>query len=202
MRLYIFIALVCGVGFQAGCGSLGTSLPTWQSTFAAGSGKSADKSDGKSAATDDPLNVDIPIARPTKDNPVTVGAAVSRTRVSPGEQIVLVVRCQTADPWYIYAADGATDVGVPTQLNLKLPPNVTQSSTWQLPDAAIKASPLGEISSYAGDFRFMIPLEISADATAAEMEIQCELAYQACSDATCLAPASQRLVIPLAVQTR
>src|SRR5690606_29712999 len=93
----------------------------------------------------DPLTVDIPIARPTKENPVTVAAAVSRTRVAPGEQIVLVVRCQTAEPWYIYAVDGPADVGVPTQLNLKLPPSVTQSSAWQLPAATVKATALGEI---------------------------------------------------------
>lgn len=194
MRLHFVIVLVCGVLIPAGCGSLGQSLPTWQSTFAA--------ANTKSDSANDPLNVDIPIARPTKDNPVTVAAAVSRTRVSAGEQIVLVVRCQTAEPWYIYAADGPANVGVPTQLNLKLPPNVTQSSTWRLPAAALKSSPMGEISTYAGDMRFMIPLEIAAGSVAAEMEIHCEVAYQACSDATCLAPESQHLVIPLAVQMR
>lgn len=197
MRLHFVIVLVCGVVVQSGCGSLGQGLPTWQSTFAA--------ADAKSDSADDPLSVDIPIARPTKDNPVTVAAAVSRTRVAPGEQIVLVVRCQTAEPWYIYAVDGPADVGLPTQLKLKLPPNVTQSSAWQLPTPAVKASALGEIDTYAGDFRFMIPLEIAAgsvpaETVPAEIEIHCEVAYQACSDATCLSPDSQHLVIPLTLK--
>lgn len=192
MRLHFVMVLVCGVVVQSGCGSLGQGLPTWQSTFAAAS--------PEKDAADDPLSVDIPIARPTKDNPVTVAAAVSRTRVAPGEQIVLVVRCQTAQPWYIYAADGPADVGVPTQLKLKLPPNVTQSSEWQLPAPVIKASPLGEIATHAGDFRFMIPLQIAPGSVPAQMEIHCEVAYQACSEATCLAPASQHLVIPLALK--
>lgn len=197
MRLH-FVLVLCGVILQAGCGSLGPALPTWKSTLAAASGKSADESD----LADDPLSVDIPIARPTKDNPVTVAAAVSRTRVPPGGQMVLVVRCRTAEPWYIYAADRPADVGVPTRLNLKLPPNVTQSSNWQLPTAVIKASPLGEISTYAGDFRFMVPLQIPAEAVAGEMEIECEVSYQACSDATCLAPDSKLVVIPLTVVAR
>lgn len=192
MRLLFVTVLLCGTVIQAGCGSLGQSLPTWQSSFAA--------VDAKSEAADDPLQVDIPISSPTDSNPVTVAAAVSRTRVSPGEQIVLVVRCQTAAAWYIYAVDGPAQAGVPTQLNLKLPPHVTQSSDWQLPTATVKASPLGEIESYAGDFRFMIPLEIAAGSVPAEMEIQCEVAYQACSDATCLAPTTQRLVIPLTLK--
>lgn len=194
MRLPLFGVLACGLIVQTGCGSFGQSLPTWQSTFAA--------TTGTAVAAKDPLAVDIPIAKPTDSHPVTVAAAVSRARVAPGEQIVLVVRCQTAKPWYIYAVDGSAEAGVPTRLNLRLPPQVSQSSPWQLPTPAIKASPLGEISSYAGDFRFMIPLEIAAGSAPRELEIECEISYQACSDATCLAPDSQRLVIPLTVHAR
>ncbi|MEZ6081029.1 MAG: protein-disulfide reductase DsbD family protein [Pirellulaceae bacterium] len=128
--------------------------------------------------------------------------AVSRTRVAPGEQVMLVVRCQTAEHWHIYAVDGPVDVGVPTRLNLTLPAGMTQPYPWQLPTAAVAASPLGEISTYAGDFRFVIPLQISPTAPLGKMELQCEVAYQACSESTCLAPGSQHLVIPLTVQSR
>ena len=194
MRKFVVIGFLgCSIG---GCGTLGKGLPTWETAFA----KSSVKSSKNPEAASDPQSLDIPVAKPTAQNPLTLGAAVSRTRVAPGEQVLLVVRCQTAKPWYIYAADGPAGVGVPTQLNLALPPGMTQPHPWQLPTATVKASPLGEISTYSDDFRFTIPLQISPTAPAGKMELQCEVAYQACSDSTCLAPGSQRLVIPLTVQ--
>ena len=195
MRRIAIIGCVAGL---SGCGTLGKGLPTWENTFA----KTFFKSSAGSDSTSDPATVDIPVAPPTEQNPVSVGAAVSRTRVVPGEQVILVVRCQTAEQWHIYAVDGPVDVGVPTQLNLTLPAGMTQPFPWQLPNAVAAASPLGEISTYAGDFRFLIPLQISPEAPLGKMELQCEVAYQACSDSTCLAPGSQHLVIPLTVQSR
>ncbi|MCC7338782.1 MAG: hypothetical protein IT422_27120 [Pirellulaceae bacterium] len=211
-RIMIGGLIGCVAGLS-GCGTLGKGFPTWESTFAKTSFKSADgksadgqSADGQSAtgssSASDPLAVDIPVARPTDQSPVTLGAAVSRTRVAPGEQVMLVVRCQTAEHWHIYAVDGPVDVGVPTRLNLTLPAGMTQPYPWQLPTAAVAASPLGEISTYAGDFRFVIPLQISPTAPLGKMELQCEVAYQACSESTCLAPGSQHLVIPLTVQSR
>lgn len=203
MRRIMSIGLIGCVAGLSGCGTLGKGLPTWESTFAKSSLKSAEGKSATSSDSDsDPATVDIPVARPTDQNPVSLGAAVSRTRVTPGEQVILVVRCQTAEPWHIYAVDGPTDAGVATQLNLTLPAGMTQPFPWQLPAAAQAASPLGEISTYAGDFRFLIPLQISPTAPAGKMELQCELVYQACSDSTCLAPSSQHLVIPLTVQPR
>lgn len=203
MRRILINSLIGCIAGLSGCGTLGKGFPTWESTFAKTSFKS---SDGKSAtgsdSASDPLTVDIPVARPTEQSPVTLGAAVSRTRVAPGEQVVLVVRCQTAEPWHIYAVDSPVDVGVPTQLNLTLPAGMTQPYPWQLPAAAVATSPMGEISTYAGDFRFLIPLQISPTAPLGTMELQCEVAYQACSDSTCLSPDSQHLVIPLTVARR
>lgn len=208
MRRIVIGGLIGCVAGLSGCGTLGKGFPTWESTFAKASFQSAGgkSADGQSAAgsdsASDPLAVDIPVARPTDQRPVTLGAAVSRTRVAPGEQVILVVRCQTAEPWHIYAVDGAADVGVPTRLNLALPAGMTQPHPWQLPAATVAASPLGEINTYAGDFRFLIPLQISPTAPLGKMELQCEVAYQACSESTCLAPDSQHLVIPLTVQSR
>ena len=201
-RIMVIGLLGCAVGL-GGCGTLGKGLPTWDNTFAKSSLKSAsDQSTSGTARASDPAKVDIPVARPTDQNPVSVGVAVSNTRVAPGEQVMLVVRCQTAEPWHIYAVDGPADVGVPTRLNLTLPAGMTQPSPWQLPAASVAASGGGEISTYAGDFRFLIPLQISPSAPLGKMELQCEVAYQACSDSTCLAPDSQHLVIPLTVQSR
>lgn len=149
-----------------------------------------------------PLTVDIPVAQPSQEKPVTLGAAVDRTQVAPGQSILLVIRCKTAEPWYIYAADGNQEIGVPTRLELSLPSGLTQQAPWQLPVAQTKRTPLGEVGTYAQDVRFMVPLMVAPSIPPGTLEVQCTFHYQACSDTTCLSPASHKLIIPLTVQSR
>ncbi len=178
------IVFIGSLGTVGGCGALGKPP-----SLAA-----------KTAANSAPQAVDIPVAPPNDTQPVTLGAAVSRTRVEPGETIVLVVRCKTSSPWHIYACGEATEGSSPTQLALQLPDSVSMAADWQLPTASSNPSPLGNIETYAGDFRFTVPLAISPTAAAGPVQVTCDIRYQACSDVTCLAPGSQRLVIPLTVQ--
>jgi DsbC/DsbD-like thiol-disulfide interchange protein len=160
------------------------------------------ENDAKFVGEANPLTVDIPVAKPNAENPVTLGAAVDRTQVMPGSSILLVVRCKTAEPWYIYAADGKQDIGVPTRLELKLPRGVTQQSPWQLPVSKPKESPLGQVGTYANDVRFMVPLLVDPLAPPGKVEVQCTFHFQACSDSTCLSPASHKLVIPVTIQPK
>jgi DsbC/DsbD-like thiol-disulfide interchange protein len=160
------------------------------------------ENDPKFVGEANPLTVDIPVEKPSADKPVTLGAAVDRTQVSPGESILLVVRCKTTEPWYIYAADGKEEIGVPTRLELTLPPGLTQQSPWQLPVSKPKDTPLGQVGTYANDVRFMVPLLVNPLASPGKVEVQCAFHYQACSDSTCLSPASHKLVIPVAIQPK
>lgn len=191
MRYMTLIVLSITLLLNSGCGSLNRPFSLMR-------GEHDDDSNYVGEAN--PLTVDIPVAKPTQEKPVTLGAAVDRTRVSPGESILLVIRCKTAEPWYIYAAEGIKDIGVPTRIELQLPNGLTQVSPWQLPTAKPKQTPLGQFGTYAQDVRFMVPLLISPQAPEGTFEIKCDFHYQPCSDSTCLSPASQKLVIPITVQ--
>ncbi len=193
MRYLTVVVLTVGLVLNAGCGSLNRPFSLLR-------GEHDDTSTYVGEAN--PLTVDIPVAKPTQEKPVTLGAAVDRTQVSPGESILLVIRCKTAEPWYIYAAEAIEDIGVPTRIELQLPAGVTQQSPWQLPTAKPKQTPLGEVGTYAQDVRFMVPLHVSPQAPKGAYEIKCDFHYQSCSDSTCLSPASQKLVIPISIQPK
>lgn len=191
MRCIILIALLSAGSLLSGCGGLGMPF-----SLRRGEHDGTSKFVGEA----NPLTIDIPVEQPSADRPVTLGAAVDHTRVFPGDSILLVVRCKTAEPWYIYAVDGKEDIGVPTRLELQLPAGVTQQSPWQLPVAKPKHTPLGQVGTYATDVRFLVPLLVNPLVQAGDLEVQCAFHYQACSESTCLSPASQKLVIPLKIQ--
>ena len=194
-RTGLMAAMIAGVAL-GGCGGLGKPFSDMLGNSMLGKSPTAASFVGEA----NPLTIDIPVAAPTSEQPVTLGAAVDRTRVVPGQSILLVVRCKTADPWYIYAAEGKDDIGVPTRLELQLPAGMTQQAAWQLPAAKPKQTPLGQVGTYANDFRFLVPLLVSPQATPGKREVQCVFHFQACSDSTCLSPASHKLVIPLTVE--
>ncbi len=191
MRFTTRIALLACLLLCPGCGWLNNPF-----SITRGELESASKFVGEA----NPLTVDIPVANPTQGSPVTLGAAVDRTQVAPGESILLVVRCKTVEPWYIYAVEGSEDIGVPTRFELQLPAGVTQQSPWQLPTAKPKQTPLGQVGTYAHDVRFIVPLSVTPQTRSGRLDIQCVFYYQACSDSTCLSPTSQKLIIPLTVK--
>ncbi len=192
MRGIVLIAVCVGWSLLPGCGWLGKPFSLVRGELGGSS---------KYAGEANPLTIDIPVEAPSADKPVTLGGAVDRTKVAAGESILLVVRCKTLPPWYIYAADGTEEIGVPTRLELKLPSGVTQQSPWQLPNAKAKQTPLGQVGTYAQDVRFMVPLLVNPLAPPGKLEVRCSFQYQACSDSTCLSPASHTLVIPITVQS-
>ncbi len=190
MRWIISLCLVACVGcgsFSRAFSQLSRKQPAMNHEDSAAENFSADA-------------VEIPIETPNDKNAVTVAAAISRNRVSPGDDLVLIVRCKTSPPWYIYAADGPDGIGVPTRLELVLPPGIEQAAPWTLPTAKRKMTALGEVAYYNDDLRFSVPLKISESVPLGSPELQCMVHYQACSDATCLAPASKKLVLPLTLQ--
>jgi DsbC/DsbD-like thiol-disulfide interchange protein len=151
------------------------------------------------ARTADLQSSDISVDAPSQKQPVTSGAALSQSQVRPGEETTLIVRLRTAEPWYIYAAEGPTGVASSTVLELSPPAFISKASDWSLPAAETKHSPLGDIDVYKGDFRFSLPLSVAKTAAAGTFEIACTVRYQACSDRSCLPPTELQLVVPLTI---
>ncbi len=147
----------------------------------------------------DPLTADVPVKLPNASEPVTAAAQLSQPKIAVGGTTTLVVRLKTAKPWTIYAIDNPEDTGTPTRLELTLPSGLVQQSDWSFPTAKTKDSPFGPVQYYSDDVRFSVPLTTSASAKAGPAELLCTVHYQACSDATCTAPTSQRLTIPLVI---
>lgn len=147
----------------------------------------------------DPSSLQIEMAAPTQQNAVSVGIGLDRSEVANSEQVLLVVRAGMADGWHLYAAEGPTGVGIPTELKLSLPAGVTTVGDWTLPAKETKASELGDVGMYHGEVNFSIPLAVSADAPAGPATIQCEFGYQACTDTSCLRPTKMPLSIPLQI---
>ncbi|RMF42093.1 MAG: hypothetical protein D6753_08375, partial [Planctomycetota bacterium] len=135
----------------------------------------------------DVSSVDVPVAEPTADRPVALGAVVHPSQANPGDKVVLVVRAKMFAPWHIYAAEGPTGVGIPTRLQIDAPGWVA-ASAWALPAAHVEQSPLGPMSLYEGDVRFVAELQLADDAPAGQHAIAVTVTYQSCNDTQCLPP--------------
>ncbi len=186
------LTLMLGLMVCSGCGSFSKMFPAKSPQLPALSEIETTR------AT--PQTLDVTIETPSDANAVTLAAAIDRDQASPGGELTLVVRCRTAKPWYIYAVDGPEGVGVPTRLELFLPAGFSQTAAWSLPVAHKKSSVLGEVAYYADDMRFTVPLQMAETVSTGKTELQCTVHYQACSDTTCLAPASKTLTIPVTVE--
>lgn len=201
------LTLILGLMLCSGCGSFSRmfpaksrQLPELPTTDQTATDQTA-TAQAPTAQTDAMSQaLDIAVEAPSQRNAVTLAAAVSHKQAAPGQAIVLGVRCRTAKPWYIYAVDGPEDIGVPTRIELSLPDGISQTAAWSLPVAKKKASALGEVVTYADDMQFSIPLQIAGTVSPGKKELRCTIHYQACSDTTCLAPASKELTVPITVQ--
>jgi DsbC/DsbD-like thiol-disulfide interchange protein len=73
----------------------------------------------------------------------------------------------------------------PTQLSLKLPKGVSPVGDWQAPKPDRFYSGAGESRGYMGEAKFTHELAIENEQAAGQVEIGCEVLYQACNDRMC-----------------
>jgi hypothetical protein len=134
---------------------------------------------------------------PTRSNPVVATAAVRPRRVKAGESLTLTVDVRVAAGWHINAVRGGRETAIPTRLELKLPPGIAATADWVLPQPDVAEQARGPV--YRGAITFRRTLKVTEKATVGNVDVFCNLTYQACDENQCLRPTTIKLRAPLEV---
>ncbi len=195
MRIVLIGMLVVS---SCGCGAMKTNTGEGpQETGMAPAVPPAASSDGGPPAIDGG-DIDVAVQEPTAEHPVSLGIAIRPSQAKPGDTVALVVRAKMFEPWHIYAAEGPTGVGIPTQLQLDAPEWIS-ASAWGLPGSRVEESPLGPMALYEGDVRFVAELTVSEDAPAGRHPLEVKVTYQSCNETQCLPPTTEALQVALEI---
>ena len=138
--------------------------------------------------------IEIQLAEPTNDDPVTIGAGIGPAKLRPGERAVIEVRAKMAPTWHIYGTN-QPGPSIPTSFQLALPTGVTEDGDWQFEPAEV-TSIAGETAFvYHDEVSFRKQLQIDSNMPAGALEIICDVNYQACTNSACLPPAKVKLAV-------
>ncbi|GIW99035.1 MAG: hypothetical protein KatS3mg111_2368 [Pirellulaceae bacterium] len=146
----------------------------------------------------DTSGISVEVPQPTQDEPVAFGIAVAPASVPVGGEATLVVDARILPPWHIYASEGPTGVGIPTQLELELPQGIT-ATAWSLPDSHVEQSPLGPMALYEGSPRFVCRLHLDPSTPPGRYSVNVKVKYQACNQSQCLPPKTTPLSAELTI---
>ena len=145
------------------------------------------------ARADTPNAEDVHVDEPVGHKPVAAGAAVSPSRLMAPGTAILLIRIRTAAGWHIYAVDKPSGTAQPTMLELSLPKGVEPDGDWVLPDAAVGELAADGKAIYEGNFSFRRRLKVTETAQPGELEVACEIRYQACDPFSCRPPETLRV---------
>ncbi len=125
-------------------------------------------------------------AAPDPASLLTVGAAV--TRAPADGKITLRVEATLAAGWHVNSHHPSEDYLIPTEVKLEAVEGVRFGEP-RYPEGKSQKFSFSQapLSVYAGEFSIDVPLEVSGTATP---PIAGSVAFQACNDTQCLAPAS------------
>jgi DsbC/DsbD-like thiol-disulfide interchange protein len=135
--------------------------------------------------------VNIPLEEPSTQQPVVAGAALSPTRVRPGDTLVLTVQVKLAPTWHLYAPEGRHGSGMPVSLKAQLPAGVETAGDWVYPKAAVNLKDQSRVYEDAVIFRYA--LKVAADARPGPLRVTCEFGYQVCDPFSCRPPTTEKL---------
>jgi hypothetical protein len=130
--------------------------------------------------------------------PVGVTMSLAHPQARVGDRVELSVQLDIAPLWEIRATD-AEPPYLATKLTLDLPDGLVAADDWRTSEPGRSAMPDGH-AAYADKAFFSRSLRIAEGAPTGECRIKCRIAYQACDDRRCLAPAEIELGIPLLIK--
>ncbi len=144
---------------------------------------------------------EVPVAGPTSEQPVSVGAAIFPAAARAGDTVTLAVRARITPGWHISAVRKSGAPGRPTDtvLELNSPNEIQPLGDWLVPPAIPQMGPIGPSDTYAGDVTFLRQLRIDVHHAAGNLNVECSITYQACNDVMCLQPKPVQVQAPIEI---
>jgi hypothetical protein len=134
----------------------------------------------------------IPVADPSRAEPVTAGMQADRSVLSAGETFRILVRLRIAGGHYIYSTNTPHGPFTPLTLKVVLPAGLEPAGDWMAPRPTVTKA--GE-EIYTDSALLWRRVRVRLNAPTGSLSIKGELRCQACAEDVCW-PAAE---IPLAV---
>lgn len=147
----------------------------------------------------DPLRV----STPTELSPMTVGAALTTSRTSPGESITVLVGVRLLPGWHTYAQVPPDEPYVATRAILEPGPGLTPSGDWIAPPSVADAQnpQMKTYESAPEPLIFTRELRV-ANTAPREATLRVSVPFQTCNVQRCLPPSRRVFTLKLAVTPR
>lgn len=150
-------------------------------------------------AEESPLRV----RTPTELAPMTVGAALTTSRASPGESISVLIGVRLLPGWHTYAEVPADEPYVATKGLLEPSSGLTPSGDWMTPPSIPDATnPQLKIYASSSDPLIFLHEMRVAESAAGEAQVRVTLRFQTCSAERCLPPTREVFALSLNVIPR
>jgi peroxiredoxin len=147
------------------------------------------------------IALDAPQAQPGDDlapeRVIEVMAAPARVRAGePGE---LNVRLRIAPGYHVMSNHPSAPQYIATKVVLAPRADLSWDAP-RFPPAQTAHVSDDEISTFAGELTVLVPFHVAAAAAPGVFPVEGEVGYQACTDGSCLFPASKRFTVDVAVE--
>jgi DsbC/DsbD-like thiol-disulfide interchange protein len=140
---------------------------------------------------------DIPVADPSRAQPVTAAMAVSKKELHAGDTFELCARVRIAGGHHIYGTNATHGPFIPTALTLSLPREVESMDRWSAPKPT---EAKGGDLIYTESVVFRRHLKIQPSAKPGKLKLSGELLCQPCSEELCWPPRMIPLSVSVTVQ--
>ena len=136
----------------------------------------------------------------SRENPVTLEAFISRTKVAPGRAFELAVRLTVDQGYHVNSSSPLQNYLIPTRLLLRPSPAAQPGEVTYPQGKQILLPFLDEpLSIYDGAVWMTIPVTVPVDAKPGHIDLLLDVHLQPCSNQQCLPPQKQTLTIPLEI---
>jgi hypothetical protein len=134
--------------------------------------------------------------------PFVTASPSSILKLRPGQSATVEFRFHVADGYHINSSKPKSDLLIPTELKLQVPPRPPVTiKDFQYPpgkDLTLSFDPTEHLSVYSGDFSVHAQLATDRSAAPGHYQLSGALRYQACSDRACYPP--KKLPVGLEVE--
>lgn len=135
--------------------------------------------------------------------PVILSTEWSSDGVAPGDQIILAVVHDIAEPWHIQVRKPALDWLIPTEVRVVEPPEGVLFGDVQYPDPHPIEIDFGEgpqtLDFYTGTAPVFFKVSVGPSVAPGEYPVRLTSTWQACDDRSCLPPETTELTATLRV---
>ncbi|HKB08323.1 MAG TPA: DUF255 domain-containing protein [Candidatus Polarisedimenticolia bacterium] len=156
---------------------------------------------GSPAARGDRVVNGTIVGRPNPQRVATSSVTLPDRPVRPGQAVTMSIRLDIAPTWHVNSNQPSLEYLIPTAVRLA-DERAARVDQIAYPEAHLVQLKFADtkLSVYEGANTIRVTLRPPSDSAQGERPVPLRLTYQACNDATCLAPETVEFLVPLRIE--